>query len=77
MFDAQHIPINKLIVPERRPYNKEAHNALLESIKERGIVQPIVVEPKGYKYLIWDGVERYRVCVELGMKSIPALVKGE
>lgn len=49
---------------------------LAESIKDKGILQPITVAPgpKG-KFILLAGGRRYAACSQLGMKDIPALVK--
>jgi len=50
---------------------------LMESIKEHGVVQPVVVRPvKGEKYELIAGERRWRACKGLEKKFIPALVKS-
>ena len=49
------------VVPDpdqpRRFFDENALNELTESVREHGVVQPIVVTPKGDKYLIVAGGE--------------------
>lgn len=49
---------------------------LAESIKEHGVVQPIVVRPVGGgDYELIAGERRWRACLRLGMEKIPAVIK--
>lgn len=45
------------------------------SIKEHGVIQPIIVKPVGNHYLIIAGERRYRASLKLGLKTIPAIVR--
>lgn len=55
-------------------FDEDAINELAESIKEHGVIQPIVVRPIADKYEIIAGERRYKASVMAGMKTIPALV---
>jgi ParB family chromosome partitioning protein len=49
---------------------------LAESIREHGIVQPIVVRPLGPgDYELIAGERRWRACLSLGMEKIPAIIR--
>jgi len=67
------------IVPNRfqprRDFNEEKLKELAESIKEHGVVQPVVVRKDGEKYEIVAGERRWRACLLLKMDTIPAIVK--
>ncbi|MCX5809923.1 MAG: ParB/RepB/Spo0J family partition protein, partial [Proteobacteria bacterium] len=52
----------------------ESFKALMESIKERGVIEPIIVTPRGDKYLLICGERRYQASSMLGMESIPACI---
>ena len=52
----------------------ESFNALMESIKERGVIEPIIVTPRGDKYLLVCGERRYMASSMLGMESVPARI---
>ncbi len=57
--------------------NREADiQALVESISEIGLQQPISVVPFGDKYFITDGVLRYKACVRLNLNEVDAIVSG-
>ena len=60
----------------RRIFDEEKLRELAESIKEHGVVQPVVVRPVGpEKYELVVGERRFRACLSLGMTKIPAVVK--
>lgn len=61
----------------RKTYNEETIKALAESIKEKGLLQPIVVKPDGSGYLIIVGHRRYRAFTMMKKKEIPCIVKEE
>ena len=56
----------------RQDFDEGDMEKLKDSIKDRGIMNPITVEPeKGGKYLIIDGERRFRNALDLGIKSVP------
>lgn len=59
----------------RRQFDEVALTELAESIKEHGILQPIVVTPQDGKYLIVAGERRYRAAGMAGLDKVPALVR--
>jgi len=61
----------------RKEYAKEKITALAESIKDKGLIQPIIVKPHGKDYLIIAGHRRYKAYKELGKEFIPCIVKDE
>jgi len=65
-------PVNAQLyidTPERR-------QELIESIKEYGILQPLIVmpDPNG-RYVVLSGVRRLVAAKELGMRTVPCLVR--
>lgn len=59
----------------RREFRPEELEELAASIREHGVLQPIVVRSAGDGYEVVAGERRWRACVRLGMASIPALVR--
>ncbi len=59
----------------RRNFQKEALNELAESIREHGIVQPIVVRKTKDNYEIVAGERRWRAARLAGLKKIPVVIK--
>jgi len=53
---------------------REGLDELMESIRRRGLLQPIVVFPKDEKYELVVGQRRFLAVQELGWKEVPALV---
>lgn len=68
-----------LITPNKFQPRKQFDNSKLEelkdSIKEKGIIQPIIVRAVGDGYELIAGERRFRAVKELGYEDIPAIVK--
>ena len=60
----------------RRFFDEAALSELAESIKEHGVVQPIVVMPKGSNYLIVAGERRWRAAKKVGLEKLPCIVRS-
>lgn len=72
------LPLNQLRVNPYQPrklFDEEALQELAESIKEHGILQPIVVRESGEQFEIVVGERRYRAAQLLKFKELPAIVK--
>ena len=70
----------KSIVPNeyqpRRVFNDTALNELVLSIKEKGVIQPIIVRKStGSIYELIAGERRWRAAQTVGLTTIPAIVK--
>lgn len=59
----------------RKSFDEDKLTDLAESIKEHGVLQPIIVAPRGEKYMIIAGERRYRASGRAGLKTIPALIR--
>jgi len=59
----------------RKQFEASALEDLAASIREHGVLQPIVVTPKGDGYQIVSGERRYRAAKSIGLDKIPALVR--
>jgi len=59
----------------RKAFDEEALNTLSESIKEHGVIQPIIVRKSGLGYIIVAGERRWRAAKLAGLKNIPVLVR--
>ncbi|MEG4940756.1 ParB/RepB/Spo0J family partition protein [Microcoleus sp. F4-D5] len=60
----------------RRYFDSQAMQALVESVKTDGILQPLLVRPLGDdKYELVAGERRYRAAKELGLTEVPAIVR--
>ncbi|MFA5292444.1 MAG: ParB/RepB/Spo0J family partition protein [Phycisphaerae bacterium] len=59
----------------RQAWNDQQLRELSDSIKENGIIQPIIVRRKGTKYEIVAGERRFRAAEMAGLTKIPAMVR--
>ena len=60
----------------RKKFNDEAINNLADSIKEHGILQPVLVRPMDDgSYQIVAGERRWRAARRLGLDEIPVVIK--
>lgn len=59
----------------RRRLSQESLEELAQSIKEKGLLQPILVRPKGDGYELVAGERRYRAAQMAGLTEVPALVR--
>jgi ParB family chromosome partitioning protein len=59
----------------REEFSQESLEELAASIKEQGLVQPIVVRPVGDHYEIVAGERRWRACRMAKMEKIPAIIR--
>ena len=72
------LPIDDILPNRFQPRIKFSESevlALSESIKNHGVIQPILVRPIGDKYEIIAGERRYKASVMAGLKEIPAIVR--
>ncbi|QGU03290.1 putative chromosome-partitioning protein ParB [Corynebacterium kalinowskii] len=73
------IPINSIRPNPKQPrqvFDPEALNELVHSIKEFGLMQPIVVREKGDGYELIMGERRWRASGKAGLQTIPAIVRN-
>ena len=61
----------------RQHFDQESLEALAESIKEYGLIQPIVVTKKDDYYSIVAGERRWRACKIAGLTEIPAIIRED
>ena len=59
----------------RTVFDETALNELAASIKQYGIIQPLVVTPAKDGYYIIAGERRWRAAKKAGLKTVPALVR--
>ncbi|MFL0248545.1 ParB/RepB/Spo0J family partition protein [Candidatus Clostridium stratigraminis] len=71
------IPINMIKPNEKQPrknFDAEKIEQLAESIREHGIVQPVVLKKEENAYIIIAGERRWRAAKAAGVREIPAVV---
>ncbi|MCX7903627.1 MAG: ParB/RepB/Spo0J family partition protein [Caloramator sp.] len=72
------VEVSKLFPNEDQPrkkFDEEKINALAESIKAHGVIQPIIVKKEGDFYKIIAGERRWRAAKIAGLKKVPIVEK--
>ena len=59
----------------RRVFDKEALETLAESIRQSGLLQPLLVTPEGSRYRIVAGERRFRAARMAGLDTVPCVVR--
>lgn len=77
--ELQHLPLDLIQrgkYQPRRDMDPQALEELAQSIKNHGVMQPIVVRPvEGGRYEIIAGERRWRASQQAGLERVPALVR--
>lgn len=77
--ESQEIDVALIETNPRQPriiFNQVSFQELKDSIKQNGVLQPILVRPMGNgKYQVVAGERRFKASCELGLKTIPARIK--
>jgi ParB family transcriptional regulator, chromosome partitioning protein len=72
------VPIELLIAnPQnpRRVFAEEDIDSLAQSLKDKGLIQPIMVRPKGQNYEIVAGERRWRAAQKANLHTIPVIIR--
>jgi len=75
MVRVQEIPINRIRRPLFRQNNQEKVAALMDSIAEVGLQEPIDVLEVDGQYYGFSGCHRYEACSRLGHETILCRVR--
>lgn len=59
----------------RKNFDEDALLELAESVKQFGIIQPLIVQKKGETYEIIAGERRWRAAKLAGLKEVPVIIK--
>ncbi|MDF3005275.1 MAG: parB-like partition protein [Oscillospiraceae bacterium] len=71
------LPLGKLIAWENqpfKPYSEAKMQLFVEDIKANGVLNPIIVRPKGEQYEILAGHNRWNASRKAGLETIPAII---
>ena len=60
----------------RKNFNEDALQELADSIKEKGVLQPLLVQDRKDHYEIIAGERRWRAAKLAGLKEIPVIIKN-
>jgi len=70
------VPIEDI---EPNPHQPRQHmgdlTELIASVREKGVLEPILVRPRGARFQIIAGERRYRAAIEAGLAEIPCIVR--
>jgi ParB family transcriptional regulator, chromosome partitioning protein len=72
------LPIDKIKLPDQQPrcyFDPEKQASLMASIKQHGILEPILVRPIGTEYELVAGERRYRAAQALNLQKVPVIVR--
>jgi ParB family chromosome partitioning protein len=77
----RHVPV-KLIVPNpdqpRRRFDADAITSLAASLREAGVIQPLIVRPLvDGRYELIAGERRWRAAGEAGLETVPVLLRDD
>jgi ParB family chromosome partitioning protein len=76
--DIQHVPLAKIARNPSQPrtqFDPEPIRELADSIRERGVLQPVLLRPLGDGFQIVAGERRFLATGEAGFTTIPAIVR--
>ena len=58
----------------RKNFDEESLNELADSIRQHGLIQPLVLRKLGDKYEIIAGERRFKAANIIGLKTVPSIV---
>lgn len=70
----EELPVSHLVTPTPTSWNRNEIEQLAQSIKEKGILQPVIVRPIGCGFEVVAGKRRLAACKKLGFRKIPCLM---
>ena len=72
------VQLDKIVLPATQPrryFDPQAMQSLVESVKQNGILQPLLVRPAGDKYELVAGERRYRAAQTAALTEVPVTVR--
>ncbi len=72
-----YINVDLIVTNQNQPrkyFDDEKIEQLADSIKQFGVLQPIIVKANGERYEIIAGERRYRACLKAGLAQVPVIV---
>ena len=74
----QQVPLSQIVASPLQPrteFRAEQLQDLVDSIRERGIIQPLIVRMVGGRYELIAGERRLRASTEVGLAEAPVIVR--
>src|SRR5207302_1449164 len=59
----------------RKDFGREALQELIDSIRQHGIIQPLIVRQAGARFELIAGERRWRAAQEIGLAQVPAIIR--
>jgi len=59
----------------RKDFGREALQELIESIRQHGIIQPLIIRQSGARFELIAGERRFRAAQEIGLTTVPVIVR--
>jgi ParB family transcriptional regulator, chromosome partitioning protein len=75
----QNLRLDQIVASPLQPrteFRSEHLNELVESIRERGIIQPLIVRKVGNIYELIAGERRWRAATALNLPEVPAIIRA-
>src|SRR5437868_5156983 len=60
----------------RKYFGREALQELIDSIRQHGIIQPLIVRQVGARFELIAGERRWRAAQEIGLTEVPAIIRS-
>ena len=60
----------------RKDFAHEALQELIDSIRQHGIIQPLIVRQVGTRFELIAGERRWRAAQEIGLPQVPVIIRG-
>src|SRR5256885_9886434 len=60
----------------RKDFGRDALQELIDSIKQRGIIQPVIVRQSGARLELIAGERRWRAAQEIGLAHVPVIIRS-
>jgi ParB family chromosome partitioning protein len=60
----------------RKDFARDALQELIDSIRQHGIIQPLIVREAGARFELIAGERRWRAAQELGLTEVPAIIRS-
>ena len=77
--DIRNMKISKIVPNKSQPrdyFDPDDMQQLVESVRDNGVLQPIIVRPVNNGHEIVAGERRWRAANQLGLKEVPVVVKS-
>ena len=60
----------------RKDFGREALQELIDSIRQHGIIQPLIVRQVGARFELIAGERRWRAAQEIGLTQLPVIIRS-